>query len=136
MLPIEINKLGAILLAKTIKDLYPQSFPAEYRINENGFNYSFELSTPLSLSDLPKILKQMYKNIDRNYQINYSSISKSEALGVFANNTYKQQIINESENNISLIKFNNDYVDISSDLEIQKLSNIKAINLFNVSGEY
>lgn len=136
MLSIELNKLGAILLAKSIKDLYPDALTANYRVNENGFNYLFKLIQPISLNDLPKIQKQMFKNIDRNYQITYFDCDKSQALSYFQNNIYKQELINENNGQINLIKFNEEYFDVCEKLNITKLSIIKSINLFNVSGEY
>jgi threonyl-tRNA synthetase len=136
MISIELNKLCAILLGKSIKDIYPHIINANYRVNENGFVYLFNLSEPISLNDLPKILKCMYKNIDRNPKINYINIVQSEALSLFKDNTYKQQIINKHTSSIDLIKFNNEYIDICENLRIEKISKIKHINLLNVSGEY
>jgi threonyl-tRNA synthetase len=137
MLPIELNKLGAILLAKSMKDLYPNILSANYRVDENGFNYLFKMNQSFSLNDLPKVLKQMQKNIDRNYQITYFNTNKNDAINYFANNKFKKEMIdNENVDQINLIKFNDEYFDIAPNLNINKLSTIKAINLLNVSGEY
>lgn len=136
MLSIELNNLGAVLLAKSIKDLFPDALAANYRVNENGFAYLFKLNQPLSLNDLPKILKQMQKNIDRNFLITYFNASKHEAGKYFLNNIYKKEIINEMNEQVNLIKLNDEYYDICPNLNIAKFSEIKAINLFNVSGEY
>lgn len=137
MLSIELNNLGAMLLAKSVKDLYANATLANYRVNENGFSYLFSINESISLNDLPKILKQMYKNIDRNYRISYSKIEKSQALNYFSNNKYKQELVNEIPDNlVNVLNLNDECFDICQDLHIEKFSSIKVINLFNVSGEY
>jgi threonyl-tRNA synthetase len=137
MLSTQLNKLGAILLAKTIKDIYPNVLLANCSVGENGFNYLFDCQQTISSNELPKILKQVYKNIDRNFSITYESVPKQEALNCFSNNVYKQELINEIKTeNVDVVKLNNECFDICENLNITKFSNIKSINLFNVSGEY
>jgi threonyl-tRNA synthetase len=136
MLSKELNELGAVLLGKSIKDLYPHASLATFRINENGFVYSFSSQNLISLNDLPKITKQMQKNIDRNFAITYQTLPKNEAKQIFKNDKYKQELINESQHDVDLIKLSDGYHDICSKLNFEKFTGIKAISLSNVSGEY
>jgi threonyl-tRNA synthetase len=130
-----LNALASVLLAKSVKDLYPQVVLGESIVDDNGFSYSFAINTPISIKELPKILKQMYKNIDRNYTLTYKTIDKLEANKLFANEKYKLELIN-SFDEIPIIKLGNDFVDICQKTNIVKLSNIKVIELLNVSGVY
>jgi threonyl-tRNA synthetase len=131
----DLNALASVLLAKAIKDLYPQVVLGEGIVDDNGFTYSFAINTPISIKELPKILKQMRKNIDRSYPLTYETVSRSEANKLFSNEKYKLEII-KSLDQVSIVKFGNDFVDICHKTNITKLSVIKAIELINVSGVY
>jgi threonyl-tRNA synthetase len=130
-----LNALASVLLAKAIKDLYPNVTLGESIVDENGFSYSFAINVPISIKELPKILKQMRKNIDRNYSISYESINQETTHKLFANEKYKLQII-KSLDVVPVVKFGDEFVDICPKNEFNKLSKIKAIELLNVSGVY
>jgi threonyl-tRNA synthetase len=130
-----LNALAGILLAKAIKDLYPQVVLGEGMVDENGFTYSFAIDTPISIKELPKVLKQMRKNIDHGYTLVYETVSKDEANKLFAKEKYKLELIKQLDQ-IPIVKLGNDFCDICQKNNITKLSNIKAIELINVSGVY
>ena len=130
-----LNRLASILLAKSIIDLYPNVIIGESTITEDGFRYSFKLPTDvkISIKDFNKIKKQMQKNIDRNYEIGYESLSYEQASKLFASNPYKLALLAKDQEN-GIIHLGNDFVDLSANLQITKLSSIKFIELSNVSG--
>ena len=130
-----LNRLASILLAKSIIDLYPNVIIGESTITEDGFRYSFKLPTDvkISIKDFNKIKKQMQKNIDRNYEISYESLSYEQASKSFASNPYKLALLAKDQEN-GIIHLGNDFVDLSVNLQITKLSSIKFIELSNVSG--
>ena len=130
-----LNRLASILLAKSIIDLYPNVIIGESTITEDGFRYSFKLPTDvkISIKDFNKIKKQMQKNIDRNYEISYESLSHEQASKLFASNPYKLALLAKDQEN-GIIHLGNDFVDLSANLQITKLSSIKFIELSNVSG--
>jgi threonyl-tRNA synthetase len=138
----ELNKICSILLAKTIKDLYPDctigdAFIGDQLANESGFSYCFKLEKRLSITDLPMILKQMHKNIDRAFLITYKTISKKEALELFKDNKFKIELINDCTNDtIEIVSFGDEFNDICEKTSIAKLSAIKQIKLINIAGEY
>ena len=127
--------MASILLAKSIIDLYPNVIIGESTITEDGFRYSFKLPTDvkISIKDFNKIKKQMQKNIDRNYEISYESLSYEQASKLFASNPYKLALLAKDQEN-GIIHLGNDFVDLSANLQITKLSSIKFIELSNVSG--
>ncbi len=132
-----LNKLASLLLAKSVKDLYPNAILGDFKINEEGFAYAINFNEQaFGASQFNKLKKQMQKNIDRAYKIEYESITKETAKQIFANNKYKLELINDSNTNINICKFGNDFVDICDNLLIDKLSVIKAFELNNVSGYY
>lgn len=132
-----LNKLASLLLAKSIKDLYPNAILGDFKINEDGFAYGINFNgEAFGASQFNKVKKQMQKNIDRAYKIEYESISKEAAKQMFAGNKYKLELIDDANGNINICKFGNDFVDICENLSIDKLSTIKAIELNNVSGYY
>jgi threonyl-tRNA synthetase len=132
-----LNRLGAMLLAKSIIDLYADAKLADYQIYEDGFKYNVEFTSSFSINELNKLKKQMLKNIDRAYEIKYESISKPDAVNLFKANEFKKELIKESDNSqINLIKLGNDFVDLCEKLEYKKMSFIKAISLINVAGAY
>ena len=130
-----LNRLASILLAKSIIDLYPNVIIGESTITEDGFRYSFKLPTDvkISIKDFNNIKKQMQKNIDRNYEISYESLSYEQASKLFASNPYKLALLAKDQEN-GIIHLGNDFVDLSANLQITKLSSIKFIELSNVSG--
>jgi threonyl-tRNA synthetase len=130
-----LNALASVLLAKAIKDLYPQAILGESTINDDGFTYSFATSTPISVKELPKILKQMHKNIDRNYTLHYETIDQAKAHQIFSKEKYKLEII-QNLKQINVVKFNDDFVDLCEKTDFNKLTSIKAIELLGVSGVY
>jgi threonyl-tRNA synthetase len=131
----KLNALASILLAKAVKDLYPQVKLGESTIDNSGFSYSFSIDTPISIKELPKILKQMHKNIDRNYALSYETIDFKAAEKLFANEKFKLETIT-GQKHVHIVKFDNDFVDLCDKTNITKLSSIKAIALNNVSGVY
>jgi threonyl-tRNA synthetase len=138
----DLNKVASILLAKSIKDLYPNAILADVEVgdqmaNESGFSCSFSCPERVSINDLPKIMKQMKKNIDSNFLIKYVAVSQNEALNIFKNNKYKSELINDGkQNKVDLIYFGDQYVDLCEKNSIAKLSAIKAYELNNVGGVY
>jgi threonyl-tRNA synthetase len=132
-----LNQLCAILLAKAIVDLYPDVMLGDYQLSKDGFSYSFLSSAKISTNDFNKIIKQMQKNIDRAYEIKYTSTPKDEAKKLFINNRFKLALIEQNlSTNVSLIYLGDDFFDLCEDLKITKLSNIKSFDLTNVAGSY
>ena len=142
MIKNEINKLNILaseLIAKSIIDMYPNAKLGEKSLTEIGFRYSFKLPNNIKLSanDFSKIKKIVKKNIDRNLTIKFENISKKKKLEIFKSNTYKKYHINRlKNNNVSIIKIGNDFIDICDQLDLNKFPSIDFIELVNISGQY
>jgi threonyl-tRNA synthetase len=132
----KLNKLAGILLAKAIKDLYPDAQLGDLKLMESGFVYTFASEPTVSIKELPKISKLMSKNIDKAYTLTYEVITVSEAKKLFHGQHYKLDLISNMKDKVNIIRFGNDFVDLCENLGIEKLSSVKAFELLNVSGIY
>ena len=98
---IEIMRhtLTAQVLARAIKNLYPNSKLAIGPTIEDGFYYDVESDEVISSDDLIKIEDEMRRIIKTKSAITKKLVSKSEALKIFKSKkeSYKEIIINESD---------------------------------------
>jgi len=140
-LEIMRHTLAAQVLARAIKNLYPDSKLAIGPTIDNGFYYDVECSKTISIDDLEKIEKEMHNIVKSKSSITKKLSSKSDALNVFKSlgESYKQDIINDSEqeNDFQLYYQDNDeFVDLCRGPHLPNLSFIGAFKLTKVSGAY
>ncbi len=140
-LEIMRHTLAAQVLARAIKNLYPDSKLAIGPTIDNGFYYDVECSETISIDDLEKIEKEMHNIVKSKSTITKKLSSKSDALNVFKSlgESYKQDIINDSEqeNDFQLYYQDNDkFVDLCRGPHLPNLSFIGAFKLTKVSGAY
>ncbi len=140
-LEIMRHTLAAQVLARALKNLYPDSKLAIGPTIDKGFYYDIECSKTISIDDLEKIEKEMHKIVQSKSSITKKLLSKSDALNVFKSlgESYKQEIINDSEqkNDFQLYYQDNDeFVDLCKGPHLPNLSFIGAFKLTKVSGAY
>ena len=140
-LEIMRHTLAAQVLARAIKNLYPDSKLAIGPTIDNGFYYDVECSETISFDDLEKIEKEMHKIVKSKSSITKKLLSKSDALNVLKSlgESYTQEIINDSEqeNDFQLYYQDNDeFVDLCRGPHLPNLSFIGAFKLTKVSGAY
>ncbi len=134
------HTLTAQVLAKAVKNLYPESKLAIGPTIENGFYYDVECSETISVDDLDKIEREMHKIIKSESSITKKLLSKKEALKVFKSldESYKEEIINESdqEDDFQLYYQDDDFVDLCRGPHLPSLGFIGSFKLTKVSGAY
>ena len=135
------HTLTAQVLAKAVKNLYPKSKLAIGPTIDNGFYYDFECPKTISVDDLEKIEEEMNKIIKSKSSITKKLLPKNDALKVFESldETYKQEIINESNqgDNFQLYyQDGDDFVDLCRGPHLPNLSLIGSFKLTKVSGAY
>ena len=140
-LEIMRHTLAAQVLARALKNLYPDSKLAIGPTIDNGFYYDVECSKTISIDDLEKIENEMHNIVKSKSSITKKLLSKSDALNVFKSlgESYKQEIINDSEqeNDFQLYYQDNDkFVDLCRGPHLPNLSFIGAFKLTKVSGAY
>ena len=77
------HTLTAQVLARAIKNLYPNSKLAIGPTIDDGFYYDVESEKSISSDDLSKIEDEMKKIIKTKSSITKKLVSKSEALKIF-----------------------------------------------------
>ena len=135
------HTLAAQVLAKAIKNLYPESKLAIGPTIENGFYYDVECPKTISVDDLESIENEMHKIIKLKSSITKRLLAKNDALKVFKSldETYKQEIINESDQDDEFQLYyqdDEDFVDLCRGPHLPSLSFIGSFKLTKVSGAY
>ena len=140
-LEIMRHTLTAQVLARAVKNLYPDAKLAIGPTIKDGFYYDFEFVKPIAPNDLEKIEKEMQKIVNSKSAIIKKLHSKKDALKVFSSNAepYKESIINESEqeDNFQLYYQENDeFVDLCRGPHLPNLKHIGAFKLTKLAGAY
>lgn len=131
---------AAHLLAAAVLKLYPEVKPTIGPAIENGFYYDFDFGeTKLSEDDLPKIEEEMRKVVKEWKGFERIEVSKDEALEKFANNEYKQELINEFSEEDKQLTFykSGEFVDLCRGGHVENPSDeLKYFKLLSVAGAY
>ena len=140
-LEIMRHTLAAQVLAKALKNLYPQSKLAIGPTIDDGFYYDVETEQAISIDDLQKIENEMHQIIKKKSVITKKLEPKKEALKIFEtlNEPYKQEIINDSDQGDAFQLYYQDdeeFVDLCKGPHLPNLSFIGAFKLTKVSGAY
>ncbi len=104
----------AHLLAYSVKQLYPGTQNAIGPAIENGFYQDFEMSEVIGEDDLPNIEKKMKEVLETWNSFEKKEVSLSEALEIFADNKYKQELAREfnQEGKALTVYTSGDFVDL------------------------
>jgi threonyl-tRNA synthetase len=140
-LEIMRHTLTAQVLARAVKNLYPDSKLAIGPTITDGFYYDFEFKKPISPDDLPKIEKEMKKIIDLKSSITKSLHSRDDAVNIFKENaeSYKESIIEESNqvDNFQLYyQDDKEFVDLCRGPHLPSLKHIGSFKLTKLAGAY
>ena len=140
-LEIMRHTLTAQVLARAVKNLYPDTKLAIGPTIKDGFYYDFEFVESIAPDDLGKIEKEMQKIINSKSEIIKKLHPKKDALKVFSSNgeSYKESIIHESkqEGNFQLYYQDNDkFVDLCRGPHLPSLKHIGAFKLTKLAGAY
>ena len=140
-LEIMRHTLTAQVLARAVKNLYPDAKLAIGPTINDGFYYDFEFVKSITPEDLDKIEKEMQKIINSKSAVTKKLHSKKDALKVFSSigESYKESIINESEqeDNFQLYyQENEEFVDLCRGPHLPSLKHIGAFKLTKLAGAY
>ena len=140
-LEIMRHTLTAQVLARAVKNIYPDSKLAIGPTIEDGFYYDFEFQNPISTDDLEPIEKEMKKIISTNSSITKTLASKPNAIKIFkaTGETYKESIINDSdqEDNFQLYyQSDSKFVDLCRGPHLPSLRHIGPFKLTKIAGAY
>src|SRR5262245_7959105 len=132
----------AHVLAQALRHLFGRD--VQYTIGpviENGFFYDFELPSPISVDDLPKVEAEMQKIIDANLAFSREDVEPTRAKEILGaeNQRFKDEIIDElvqeGEKSVSIYR-QGDFTDLCRGPHVPSTSKIKAFKLMSVAGAY
>jgi threonyl-tRNA synthetase len=140
-LEIMRHTLTAQVLARAVKNLYPDTKLAIGPTITDGFYYDFEFKKPISTEDLEDIEKEMKKVIATNSAITKSLHTKEDAIKVFKSEKepYKESIIEDSdqEDNFQLYyQEDSKFVDLCRGPHLPNLKHIGSFKLTKLAGAY
>ena len=142
----ELNKKQEIyrhsmshILAKAVKQLYPNVKLAIGPAIDNGFYYDFDNVT-ITPEDFGKIEDKMREIINKNEDFTRLEVSKQEALELFKDEPYKTELINElpEGETISVYKTGDDFMDLCRGPHVENTKFLRgfAFKINRVSGAY
>ena len=140
-LEIMRHTIAAQVLAKAIKNLYPNSKLAIGPTIQDGFYYDVLFEEKISIDQFPLIENEMKNIIQKGGKIVKSLKKRDEALKIFKkkNEIYKVQIIEDSEQNDNFQIYqqgDTDFVDLCRGPHLHDLKKIGAFKLTKLAGAY
>ncbi|MAF98720.1 MAG: threonine--tRNA ligase [Micavibrio sp.] len=140
-LEIMRHTVTAQLLARAVKNLYPEAKLAIGPTIENGFYYDVETPKPLSEEDLAKIEKEMRKLKETNAPIHKSLNSKADTLAAFEKRgePYKMDIVEraDQEDGFQLYQQgDSEFIDLCHGPHLPSLKHVGVFKLMKVAGAY
>ena len=140
-LEIMRHTIAAQVLAKAIKNLYPNSKLAIGPTIQDGFYYDVLFEEKISIDQFPLIENEMKNIIQKGGKIVKSLKKRDEALKIFQkkNEIYKVQIIEDSEQNDNFQIYqqgDTDFFDLCRGPHLHDLKTIGAFKLTKLAGAY
>ena len=138
-LEIMRHTIAAQVLARAIKNIYPEAKLAIGPTIENGFYYDIDLEESLNENDLEKIESRMKELAQTNYTVVREVVTRKKALDTFENRNepYKVEIINEIPNDeIIALYHHNEYIDMCRGPHVTSVRHLKAFKLTKIAGAY
>ena len=120
------------ILAQAVQRLYPGTKFAIGPSVDTGFYYDFDLPSPISMEDLPKLEDEMKKIIKEDIAIERFEFSPEEARREMAGQEYKQELIDEHAGNGEKISFyrQGDFEDLCAGPHLMSTGVVKACLLY------
>lgn len=134
-----LNHSCAHLMAQAIKHLYPDALFWVGPVISDGFYYDVDLGEEvIREEDLPRIEKEMKKIAKDGKRISREELSKEEALQMFSEDPYKLDLIEQMDENETVISAyrQGDFVDLCRGPHVESVKQIKYFKLLKVSGAY
>ena len=140
-LEIMRHTVAAQVLARAIKNLYPDAKLAIGPTIDDGFYYDFLSDKTVSVDDLPKIEKEMEKIVASKQSINKTIHSKEDAIKGFADldESYKVKIIEDSDQESDFQIYNqgdSGFIDLCRGPHLPSLDKVGSFKLTKISGAY
>ena len=130
-----LNHSTSHLLAEAIQELYPDALFGFGPAIDEGFYYDIDFKEPITEADLAAIEKKMHELSGKDERIVREVLSKEEALKRFANNPYKQELIEGIDEDITIFT-QGKFTDLCRGPHLMSTGQIKHFKLLNLAGAY
>jgi threonyl-tRNA synthetase len=127
---------AAHIMAEAVLEVFPE---AKYAIGppiDNGFYYDFELPRPLTPDDLDQLDRLMRQSIAADKPFLRSEASKNEARRIFADQPYKQELIDGIDAPDVGICKHGAFTDLCGYPHVESTGKVGAFKLTSVAGAY
>ncbi len=124
------------VMAEAVQSMFPG---AKFGIGptiEDGFYYDFDLPKPLAPEDLPTIEAKMRKIVGQNLPFTREEMDKEQARKLFANQSYKLELIDELPEEKVTIYRQGTFTDLCRGPHVAATSKIGAFKLTSIAGAY
>lgn len=140
-LEIMRHTVAAQVLARAVKNLYPDAKLVIGPTIENGFYYDIDFKEPLSSDDLEKIEKEMRKIKETNAPVVKSLNSKADAIKAFKDRgePHKVDIIERADQDDDFQLYtqgDSGFIDLCRGPHLPSLKQIGVFKLMNLAGAY
>ncbi|MGK0577683.1 threonine--tRNA ligase [Macrococcus capreoli] len=127
----------AHLMAQALKRMYGKVHFGVGPVIEEGFYYDVDTEHKISSEDLPEIEKTMRQIVGENITIERRVVSRDEAKKVFADDPYKQELIDAipAEENVTLYS-QGEFTDLCRGVHVPSTAKIKEFKLLSTAGAY
>jgi len=127
---------AAHIMAEAVQSIFTDTKFGIGPAIENGFYYDFDLPRPLTPDDLPLIEAKMNEIIASNEPFVRQEATKQKARGLFADQPYKLELIDEiPDEKVSLYR-QGSFLDLCRGPHVSSTGEIKAFKLINIAGAY
>jgi threonyl-tRNA synthetase len=127
------------VMAEAVLQMFPSAQIAIGPAIDNGFYYDFDLPRALSTDDLDEITTRMKKIISEDKEFKRIVVSRDEAKKMFADQVYKQELINAIPEDEEVSLYNQGaFTDLCRGPHVNstKELNPDAFKLLNTAGAY
>ncbi len=126
---------SAHILAQAVRRLYPEAKLGIGPNWENGFFYDIDMGT-VKPEDIEQIEKEMGKIVSENFKVERKVFDKRKAMEVFHDNSYKIELIEESEDKEITAYLQGEFLDLCKGPHLPRTGLVKAFKLVKTSGAY
>jgi len=129
----------AHIMAEAVTNLFPGTKVAIGPAIEYGFYYDFDLPTPITQDDLPRIEKEMRRLLSTPNEFIKEVISRKQALELFKDQPFKCELINDLPEDKELSIYRSGaFVDLCKGPHVTdtKEINAQSFKLMKIAGAY
>ena len=125
------------IMAEAVLTMFPDAKLAIGPPIDTGFYYDFDLPRPLTMDDLQVIEERMRESIARDHPFVQTLVNREEARGLFAQQPYKLELIDELPESEQVSTFRHgEFLDMCAGPHAASTGQVRAFKLTSLAGAY